>query len=57
MKHKIPQMVKTNETQHKYSQFQEKEGIQHKIPQLKVHTDIRCGTCTWDPNCEKYWCY
>jgi hypothetical protein len=34
----------------------ENKETQHKIPQLKVHTDIRVGTCTWDPNCDKYWC-
>ncbi len=38
------------------TQQNENKGTQHKIPQLKVHTGIRSGTCTWDPRCEKYWC-
>ena len=37
-------------------QQNENEGTQPKIPQLKVHTGIRIGVCTWDPRCEKYWC-
>ena len=37
-------------------QQNENKGMQHKIPQLKVHTGIRIGVCTWDPRCEKYWC-
>ncbi len=32
------------------------KGTQPKIPQLKVHTGIHIGTCTWDYNCQKYWC-
>ena len=34
----------------------ENKETQNKIPQLKVHTGIRIGVCTWDPRCEKYWC-
>jgi hypothetical protein len=34
----------------------EHKETQPKFPQLKVQTDIRIGTCVWDPNCEKYWC-
>ncbi len=37
-------------------QQNEKKGTQHKIPQMKVHTGIRFGVCTWDYNCQKYWC-
>ena len=37
-------------------QQNENKGTQHKIPQLKVHTGILIGVCTWDPNCQKYWC-
>ena len=37
-------------------QQNENKGTQHKIPQLKVHTGIRIGVCSWDSRCEKYWC-
>ncbi len=37
-------------------QQNENKETQHKIPQLKVHTDIRSGECWWDYNCQKYWC-
>jgi hypothetical protein len=39
------------------AQQNENKGTQHIIPQLKVHTGIRSGVCSWDPNCQKYWCY
>ncbi len=39
------------------TQQNENKGAQHKNPQLKVHTGIRSGTCVWDPDCEKYWCF
>jgi hypothetical protein len=50
---KIQQLkVHSNEPQQN-----ENKETQHKTPQLKVHTDIRIGTCVWDPDCEKYWCF
>jgi hypothetical protein len=38
-------------------QQNENKETQLKTQQLKVHTGLRVGVCTWDPNCEKYWCY
>jgi hypothetical protein len=39
------------------TQKNEQTETQHKVPQMKVHTNIRSGTCVWDPDCEKYWCF
>ncbi len=37
-------------------QQNENKGMQHKTPQLKVHTGILSGVCVWDYKCQKYWC-
>ena len=39
------------------TQKKENKGTEQKIPQLKVNTGIHSGTCVWDPDCEKYWCF